>query len=105
MLASFQTAYQHPRPGGHGPRGDVSAINEKKAVTLKTGGDPSLFDVSYDDVFKWYPYLFLSASKPETHLSALNRISPSELAEQAPPELRALIEHVKNALALGGSEE
>ena len=105
MLAAFQGAYQHPRSGGHGPRGDATAIQEKKAVTLKTGGDPSLFDVSYDDVFKWYPYLFLSSSKPETHLSALNRIEVSELADRAPAELRALIEHVKKVLALGGGEE
>lgn len=105
MLSAFQGAYEHPRSGGHGPRGDATAIQEKKSVTLKTGGDPSLFDASYDDVFKWYPYLFVSSSKPETHLSALNRIETSELADKAPAELRALIEHVKKVLALGSGEE
>lgn len=105
MLSAFPVAYEHPRSGGHGPRGDAMAIKEKKAVTLKTGGDPSLFDVSYDDAFKWYPYLFVSSSKPETHLSAINRIEASELADGAPAELRALIEHVKKALALRGDEE
>lgn len=100
MLCAFPDAYQHPHPGGKGPRGDAKSIQEKKSVTLKTRGDPNLFDDDYNDEFKWYPYLFLNRSKPETHLSALNRISKKDLAENSPPELKALIKHVKKALAI-----
>jgi len=98
MLHAFPGAYQQPNPGARGPRTDAKAIAEKKAITLKTGGDPSLYGDCYNDAFKWYPYLFLSGSKPETHIAALARIKDTDLAKAAPPELKALIEHLKRFL-------
>jgi predicted ATPase len=100
MLSSFPEAYQHPNPGGRGPRGGAEIIRGKKGVTLKTGGEPDLYDDDYNDEFKWYPYLFLSGSKPETHIAALARIAQDDVAEAAPAELKALIEHVKERLGL-----
>jgi len=105
MLSAFPEAYQRPHPGGHGPRGGEESIRNKKAVTLKTDGNPDLYDADYDDEFKWYPYLFLSRSKPETHLSALSRIEDQTLVDDAPPELKALIEHVRDALSPEGEDE
>lgn len=105
MLRAFPEAYRHPNPGGRGPRGGADTIREKKSVTLKTGGDPHLYDDDYDNEFKWYPYLFLSRSKPETHIAALGRIEDDDLAEDAPAELKALIEHVKQALGLEDEDE
>lgn len=105
MLSAFPDAYQHPNPGGRGPRGGADAIRDKKAVTLKTGGDSELYNDDYDDEFKWYPYLFLNRSKPETHIAALARIEDDDLAENAPSELTALIEHVKKALGLEEGNE
>jgi putative ATP-dependent endonuclease of the OLD family len=63
MLRAFPAAYQHPNPGGLGPRGGEDAVREKKLVTLKTGGNPNLFDEAFDEASQWYPYLFLSRSK------------------------------------------
>lgn len=100
MLSAFPEAYQHPNPGGRGPRVGAAAIRDKKAVTLKTGGNPALYDDGYKDEFTWYPYLFLDRSKPETHIAALARIEAADLAENAPPELRTLIAHVSDALGL-----
>jgi len=100
MLSTFPEAYQQPSPGGQGPRGEANAIRDKKAVALKTGGDPALYDEAYDDEFRWYPYLFLTRSKPETHIAALARIGDDDLAKNAPPELKALIEYLKEALGL-----
>ncbi len=105
MLAAFPEAYQHPHPGGMGPLGGANNVQEKKRVTLKTGGDPELYDEDWDDSFKWYPYLFLNRSKPETHLSALNRISNENLRRGSPPELKALIERVNQVLAINGEDE
>jgi putative ATP-dependent endonuclease of the OLD family len=106
MLSAFQDAYQRPNPGGRGPRGGADAIRDKKAVTLKTGGDPELYEDAYHEKFKWYPYLFLSRSKPETHIAALARIEDEgHIAENAPPELKALIEQLKEALGLGTDGE
>lgn len=49
--------------------------------------------------------VFLSRRKPETHIAALARIEPDELAKDAPAELKALIEHVKEALGLEDGDE
>lgn len=98
MLTAFPAAYQHPNPGGRGPRTTAKAIAEKKKVVLKTNGTPAIYDDQWNDSFAWYPYLFLSRSKPETHLAALSRITSRDLARRAPPEMRALIDHVKNIL-------
>ncbi len=105
MLSAFPAAYQHQNPGGRGPRADADAIRDKKAITLKTGGRPELYDDGYDDKFKWYPYLFLSRSKPERHFVALARIDDEDLEENAPPELKATIEHLKVALGLEDNVE
>lgn len=104
MLAVFPVAYQYPHPGGIGPHREPDAIQGKKSVTLKTGGLPGLYSENWDDCFVWYPYLFLNRSKPESHLAALNRLSPERLATHAPVELRALIDHVKEALAIGNGD-
>lgn len=99
MLTAFPDAYQHPNPGGRGPRATPAAIAEKKRVVLKTNGNPDIYDgEQWNDSFAWYPYLFLSRSKPETHLAALSRITRRKLARRAPPELRALIDHVRDIL-------
>ncbi|WP_315753999.1 MULTISPECIES: ATP-dependent nuclease [unclassified Bradyrhizobium] len=99
MLRRF-SEYEIVHPGGRGPLRSEEAIARKKVVTLKTGGNPELYVDIYDDEFIWYPYLFLNRSKPETHLAALSRIDPEELADDAPPEITALIKHVKERLGL-----
>lgn len=98
MLAAFPEAYQHPHDGGRGPRDN---IEEKKGVTLKTNGTPGLYSSDWDACFQWYPYLFLSRSKPEAHISALNRIEDESVAENAPEEIRALLKYVQNTLYPG----
>lgn len=105
MLRAFPEAYKDSNPGGRGPRSGADIIRDKKAVALKTGGDPDLYDDDYDNEFKWYPYLFLSRSKPETHVAALSRIPQDGLAEDAPAEIKALIEHVKEQLGLTDDDE
>lgn len=98
MLEAFPDAYQHPNPGGQGPLNSDAALKHAKAATLKAGGAATLYADNYDDVFRWYPYLFLRRSKPETHLAALTRITDKQLSQDAPAPLKSLIEHVKNAL-------
>lgn len=99
MLMAFPAAYRHARPGGHGPRTGADAVASKKGVTLKTDGNPDLYDAGYDDHFVWYPYLFLERSKPEAHIAALARIDSADLRDNAPTSLRALIERVQSAIA------
>jgi hypothetical protein len=98
MLVAFPAAYRHARPGGHGPRTGADAVASKKGVTLKTDGNPALYDAGYDDHFVWYPYLFLERSKPEAHIAALARIASADLAGNAPASLRALIARVQSVI-------
>ncbi|MDG9669615.1 AAA family ATPase [Hahella sp. CR1] len=105
MLLAFPAAYQVANSGGNGPKGSADAIQAKKVSTLKTGGNPDLYTAHFDDAFKWYPYLFLSRSKPETHLAAFSRIAEGNVATSAPAELKALIEYVTHKLNLSGEDE
>lgn len=98
MLVMFPDVYQKPRPGGRGPKKSANALEEKKNVTLKTKGDPDLYGDEWDDSFIWYPYLFLSESKPEAHLRALSEIEPKDLKKDAPEELKKLIAYVKHTV-------
>lgn len=105
MLEAFPNAYRQTNPGGTGPgTSDVALANAKKA-TLKTNGDETLYGDGYDDEFRWYPYLFLNRSKPETHIAALTRINDDDLANGAPAPLKALIVHVKEAIGLVGQAD
>lgn len=94
MLSIFPDEYRQVRPDGRGPHKNANAVSSKKATSLKTGGNPALYSAEYDDEFIWYPYLFLSKSKPETHLRALSEIKSEELRDNAPMELRLLIKQV-----------
>lgn len=106
MLQAFPAAYQHPNPGGRGPRTTAEAIAEKKKVVLKTNGKPGIYKGNgWDDSFAWYPYLFLSRSKPETHLAAFSRIARQNLVHHAPRELSALIDHVRDVLFPDAGED
>ncbi|WP_313349420.1 hypothetical protein [Paracoccus sp. (in: a-proteobacteria)] len=80
--------------------GNSSGVSGRVAISrAPSGSNPDIYDgEQWDDSFAWYPYLFLSRSKPETHLAALSRIDRRNLARRAPPELRALIDHVRDVL-------
>lgn len=100
MLISFPKAYMVKRPGGKGPHTSAKAVEGKKATTLKTGGNPALYPANYDTEFTWYPYLFLSGSKPDAHLAARSEITDADLAKDAPEELRKLIKRVSTKIGL-----
>lgn len=105
MLEAFPDAYQRPNPGGTGPGTSEVALANAKKATLKKQGDATLYEDNYDNEFRWYPYLFLSRSKPETHIAALTRIVDADLASAPPAALKALIEHVKDKLSLGDDDD
>lgn len=104
MLRAFPSAYRRVNRSKTGPRATESDLSKKKTQTLKTQGDQSLFDQTYDKDFLWYPYLFLdSKSKPNTHFNAFTQTELSNsktIKESAPSELIALITYVKNRLEL-----
>lgn len=105
MLEAFPDAYKHSEAGGTGPGETTEAIDSAKLATLKSGGDATLYSDDYDDAFRWYPYLFLRRSKPETHLTALARLTDKELADDAPPPLQSLIAYVQRKLDVGNGAQ
>lgn len=100
MLSAFPDAYQEPVPGGRGPGTSAVAIKNAKTATVKAKGDAALYEDDFDDVFRWYSYLFLNHEKPDSHLAALSRLTVEELNEAAPPELKSLIRHVAGKLEI-----
>ncbi|WP_029007540.1 ATP-dependent nuclease [Azospirillum halopraeferens] len=96
MLRAFPPQYRRPAEGGRGPQGDAAKAKE---TTLGQDGRADLYDPSYDDDFRWYRYLFLGRGKPTTHLRALGDIDARSLANTAPVEIKALLEHVARSIA------
>jgi putative ATP-dependent endonuclease of OLD family len=47
---------------------------------------------------RWYRYLFLGRGKPSTHIRVLGAIPPDLLAQNAPEELRALVQSIHTVL-------
>lgn len=105
MLEAFPDEYRVASLGGRGPGTSDTALDNAKKRTLKERGVATLYGSDFDDSFRWYSYLFLQRSKPETHITALSRISDEALAEDAPDALRSLIEHVRDKLGLGEANE
>lgn len=92
MLTAFPVAYQHLGDEQHGP----DASLPYNAVFGTGNGD----GLEWADVelLRWYRYLFVTRGKPSTHLSALTRLSPEELATGTPEPLAALLDHVQTLI-------
>lgn len=97
MLVNYKTAYAHANSGGYGPSEKAPSIQKAKKTTLKKKGKLTNYDASWDKYFQWYPYLFLSKSKPVTHLSAINRLTDKKL-QNAPYELDLLLDKIEAKL-------
>lgn len=97
MLCIFEEAYMQASPGGHGPSDTAESIAKRKKTTLKKTGKPEYYDDGWDKFFRWYPYLFLSKSKPAAHLTAMNRIKRKDL-KSPPEELDALLKRIRRYL-------
>ncbi|MFI1195321.1 ATP-dependent nuclease [Micromonospora sp. NPDC020750] len=97
MLAKFHAAYTKLEPGETGP-------HPSDALARVIG------DESSDEAFwqqphraprlRWYRYLFLTHSKPSSHLRALGRLTDEQLRDGAPEVLTALIRHIRRRVGL-----
>ncbi|WP_409419819.1 ATP-dependent nuclease [Marinomonas sp. RS-M-Aa-14] len=94
MLKAFPDQYRvAPDESSNGPsmRGDPGN------AVMGDEGHPDLYS---DDVLnlRWYRYLFLGRGKPSTHIRVLGSIPPDQLAQNAPEELRALVQFIHTTL-------
>ena len=101
MLDRFWTAYTELEQGERGPQ-DSDATD----AVLGGGGMNDYWQPADDDMrakrhlwLRWYRYLFLTRSKPSTHLRALARLSDTDLRNRPEPVL-ALIHYITAKLSL-----
>ncbi|GGM22177.1 ATP-dependent endonuclease [Promicromonospora citrea] len=99
LLYRYEDAYtSHLEDGKTGPR---STGDPRDSVL----GDPQdrpevdFYDnATWTNFLRWYRYLFLSNSKPGTHLRAMSHVSKEELAK-LPPRLSRLMDRIEKAVA------
>jgi hypothetical protein len=97
MLLAFKAAYQHLEPGERGPGPSDPTIT----VLGENGTRPTFWrEGNRIELLRWYRYLFLSRSKPSTHLKALSRLSDGELKADAPKILSLLVQHIQEKVSL-----
>ncbi|MGB3638812.1 MAG: TOPRIM nucleotidyl transferase/hydrolase domain-containing protein, partial [Rivularia sp. (in: cyanobacteria)] len=92
MLSHFPDAYQSSQTS----KPKISQDNAIKAVLSDEANTTAYTDVL--ELFPWYRYLFLTKSKPSTHLQALCQISEEELNSKAPPVLKKLLKYAHTKL-------
>ncbi|MCZ7421926.1 AAA family ATPase [Verrucosispora sp. WMMA2121] len=97
MLYHYPDAYTDLESGERGPNSSDPAN-----AVIGEAGTRRVFweDADRLDRLRWYRYLFLSRSKPSSHLRALGRLSDDELRDDAPPVVTALVQHVRDKVCL-----
>ncbi|MFG2440988.1 ATP-dependent endonuclease [Streptomyces sp. NPDC048508] len=90
MLWAFEKAYTRLEGSQQGPDSSDPTV-----TVLGAKGTRSSYWADKTEWLGWYRYLFLSRSKPSTHLSALGRLSDEEIRLHAPEVLTALVEHIR----------
>jgi hypothetical protein len=97
MLAQFPAAYKKLEPGETGPH--------TSSALARVIGDESSDEAFWQEPhrvvrLRWYRYLFLTHSKPSSHLRALGRLTDDQLSADAPKVLTALIAHIRRQAGL-----
>lgn len=98
LLNHFKSAYTNNLdPGAKGPstKGDPrdAVLGEPDVRPSVDGWDST----DATELLRWYRYLFLTHSKPSTHLRALSRVPTTDLAE-APHRIGHLLDRVSEAV-------
>jgi putative ATP-dependent endonuclease of OLD family len=77
----------------------------RNAIAASVGGNEAGINLymksqpDWKELFPWYRYLFLSRSKPPTHLQALAEVDSGVLQKNAPPSLKRLLIRCKETIA------
>ena len=108
MLHQIPTAYKSI-DGQSGPVFPTADTTEwehyvRRALGAIVSDDESILDlymtspIEWKELYPWYRYLFLSRSKPVTHLRALSDVDPTELRGKVPPSIKRLLERCVEAI-------
>ena len=112
LLRAFPTAYKGTVPKGGGPRLPTTESEladwlkiATSAVLKGEGGDGRSYSAAEVADFPWYVNLFLSHSKPTTHLMALASLTDAELAASIPGTVGRLLARNAKQLAVTESDD
>jgi predicted ATPase len=97
MLAKFPRAYKKLEKGESGPH-----KTDAYAAVIGEGGSDAAFwsEQNRPERLRWYRYLFLSRSKPSSHLQALGRLTDEQLRDGSPRVVTALVRHIRKRVGL-----
>lgn len=106
MLEHFPEAYKSVANNSAGPRipecHDLAykAYLDKAALSVMGANlENSKYPKELYELFPWYRYLFLSKSKPATHLQALQTIQDQyEIVKSAPSVLKRLLKFCRSKI-------
>lgn len=101
MLEAFEEAYTTLEADMSGP----SNRGDPKDTVLGPDGDPDIYEDYQEELFKWYRYLFLGRGKPSTHVRILSSLCNEIIKENAPEELKTLLEQVRRFVEPGQQAE
>ncbi|MEI8603968.1 ATP-dependent nuclease [Pseudoalteromonas sp. B160] len=94
MLKAFPQQYKvAPDENSTGPSNSSMPGN----AVLGDEGNSAFYAHDLLDL-RWYRYLFLGRGKPSTHIRVLGTIASEQLAQNAPEELRALVQSIHSAI-------
>lgn len=94
MLKAFPDQYcVAPDESSNGP----SNRGEPGNAVMGDEGSPEFYADDLQNL-RWYRYLFLGRGKPSTHIRVLGSIPSVQLAQNAPEELRSLVQSIHAAL-------
>ena len=95
MLKAYRGANQQMESGMEGPDMESDAY----AAVLKKGGDDAYYrNKGYDDLFRWYRYLFLGRGKPSTHIRVLSKMSADDIKTGMPKCLKELLQYAESPI-------
>ncbi|MGC4795724.1 ATP-dependent nuclease [Micromonospora saelicesensis] len=98
MLSAFPQAYMSLDPGERGPIS--SDANDAVLGDADTAAKAYWDSDERRERLRWYRYLFLSRSKPSTHLRALSRLTDDDLKKGAPAVITAVVAYIRNEVGL-----
>lgn len=99
FLEEYKSVAERGPQLGKTPEAALARLEAARLATLKENNSGGLtYTQPERQLFIWYSYLFISKSKPVSHLLALANLSSEDLTKKAPASLKNLIAAAGNLI-------